>query len=399
MQFLISVLGTAIGVGLTFAINNRMENRKKEQAQRLTAMMVIHDIDDCVDKLKTMREEEEIGYNATMYLMEHLDQLDSVPQDTLYKVVNYLVQDDQEFRFDNSKEKIFHSSPDTWQNLGSMKFIDHVQSFYYLRQTFQGLMNKSNMWRKPVPMSELEKIRVKKDNLSVDQYLENYHALLREFVKKELDDEQVLYFLNGAALRIDQLIILVEKWTRENDENKFLMSITDEELENYVNSINQNGLALSEKSLIGTWEVSSIDGNATEWEFRKDHTYSFRQINSSAVNLPFSRGMVAFHVNETGTWTLEGDSLVQLVDVETIDLGMDDSQLVALPGGEAMLESWVQENQEYLKGPYRETLMQLKRDVRYARLDASRDKLELKGLSLNDQGEKELVTFYLKRKK
>ena len=111
MQFFISVLGTAIGVGLTFAVNNRMENRKKEQAQRLTAMMVIHDIDESVTMLKTMRNEEEKGYNATMYLMEHLDQLDSVPQDTLYQVVNYLVLDDQEFRFDNSKEKIFHSSP------------------------------------------------------------------------------------------------------------------------------------------------------------------------------------------------------------------------------------------------------------------------------------------------
>ena len=46
MQFLISVIGTAIGVGLTFAVSNRLENRKKEQAQRLTAMMVIHDIDE-----------------------------------------------------------------------------------------------------------------------------------------------------------------------------------------------------------------------------------------------------------------------------------------------------------------------------------------------------------------
>lgn len=30
MQFLISVIGTAIGVGLTFAVSNRLENRKKE---------------------------------------------------------------------------------------------------------------------------------------------------------------------------------------------------------------------------------------------------------------------------------------------------------------------------------------------------------------------------------
>lgn len=30
MQFVISVLGTAIGVGLTFAVSNRIDNNKKE---------------------------------------------------------------------------------------------------------------------------------------------------------------------------------------------------------------------------------------------------------------------------------------------------------------------------------------------------------------------------------
>ena len=129
MQFLISVLGTAIGVGLTFGISHRIENKKKEQAQRMTAMMVIHDIDETIDKLRLMKVDVENGYYATMYTMEHLNQIDSVPTDTLYAVINFLLSDDQDFRFDDSKEKIFHSSPDSWQNLGSMKFIDNVQSF------------------------------------------------------------------------------------------------------------------------------------------------------------------------------------------------------------------------------------------------------------------------------
>ena len=32
MQFLISVIGTAIGVGLTFAVSNKIENRKPKIA-------------------------------------------------------------------------------------------------------------------------------------------------------------------------------------------------------------------------------------------------------------------------------------------------------------------------------------------------------------------------------
>ena len=108
MQLLISIIGTAIGVGLTFAVNNWMDNRKKEQAQRLMAIMVIHDIDESINTLKTLKENMEKMYNATLYVREHLDQLDSVPNETLELALSFIVEDEEEFRFDNSKEKIFH---------------------------------------------------------------------------------------------------------------------------------------------------------------------------------------------------------------------------------------------------------------------------------------------------
>ena len=95
MQFIISVLGTAIGVGLTFAISHMIENRKQEQAQRMTAMMVIHAIDETVDQLQLMKTDMDKMYNAMLFTMQHLDQLDSVPNDTLYLAINYIIADDQ----------------------------------------------------------------------------------------------------------------------------------------------------------------------------------------------------------------------------------------------------------------------------------------------------------------
>ena len=83
MQLIISIIGTAIGVGLTFAVNNWMDKRKKEEAQRLMAIMVIHDIDESITIMKTMKDNMERMYNAALYVREHLDQLDSVPDDTL----------------------------------------------------------------------------------------------------------------------------------------------------------------------------------------------------------------------------------------------------------------------------------------------------------------------------
>jgi hypothetical protein len=63
--FLISIIGTAIGVGLTFAVNNWMDKRQKQQTQRLMAIMVIHDIDESINTLKTLKEQMETMYNAT----------------------------------------------------------------------------------------------------------------------------------------------------------------------------------------------------------------------------------------------------------------------------------------------------------------------------------------------
>ena len=399
MQFLISVMGTAIGVGLTFAISHRIENTKKKQAQRLTAMMVIHDIDESVKSLKTMKENMETQYNALLFVREQFDQLDSVPNDTINKVVEFITSDDQDFRFDMSKEKIFHSSPETWQNLGSMKFIDNVQSFYFERQSFQDLQNKSSLWIKPVSLSEYEKIKIDYSNMDLEEYLDKYYALLRDFLKNQLNDDHIKYYIDYTPYRLNFLVKLIENWMKMNDENKFLMSITDEELENYVNSINQSGIALTEKSLIGTWELSSTEENLSEWEFRKDHTYSFVTISSSAINLPFANGKIKACITEEGTWTLDGDSLIRATDLNALGVEMDANNLMALPGKQDMCDDWVKEYKEQLKQYYQANLKFNIRDARHARLDTSQDMMELKGTNITPQGDKIQVTFYLKRKK
>ena len=58
-RLLITVIGTAIGVALTFLVNGSVARHKKVQAQRLTAIMVIHDMDNSIDIVRKMREEEE----------------------------------------------------------------------------------------------------------------------------------------------------------------------------------------------------------------------------------------------------------------------------------------------------------------------------------------------------
>ena len=388
MQLLISILGTAIGVGLTFAVNNRMENRKKEEAQRLMAIMVIHDIDESINSLKSLKENMETMYNATLYVREHLNQIDSVPNDTLNKALHFIVETEEEFRFDNSKEKIFHSSPDTWQNLGCMKFIDNVQSFYYYRQEFQDAYNQSSIWQKPVSVEVYEELNNSDSNLSLEEVLDQYYAKMRKLLKEKLEDGHVKYYIDCTPRKLGSIASLIKYWIQVNDENKFLMSITDEELENYVNNINTNGYAVSEKSMPGTWEMSSTD-EVNQFELRKDHTYSYVSIVTSPANINFSQGKLKKIYKESGIWELKGDSLIAIPD--SVDFEADASKMTIQPEKQEMLDNWVQNYQEEYLSYFQQKLKEgYLRQAWSVRLDASRDKMEMK---------KDENTVYFKRKK
>ena len=390
MQFLISVVGTAIGVGLTFAVSNRIDNRKQAQAQRMTAMMVIHDIDESIERVQSLKDNIDKQYNATLYAMSHPDQIDSLPQDTLVLALSYLVSDEKEYSFDMSKEKIFHSSPDTWQNLGSMKFIDNVQSFYFNRQSFLDTYNKSVYWQRPIQTSELDQISIYDASMSVEQYQKLYFARLHTLLKEKLKETSVQHYMDYSAWRMNSLIQMIEGWIRLNNENKFLMNITDEELDAYVNSINKTGIALKEDNLIGIWKVSSADNSTEEWEYKKDHTYTVVGTQSGDVTMPFAGGKIIVNYTMEGTWDIEGDSLVQILDWDKYSVEVDDSGMNVLPGRQDMLDNWMKEYKKSFEEAISNNSGRKDRNAYGACMDASRDKIELKKAD-NVQ--------YLKRKK
>ncbi|MCR5316438.1 MAG: hypothetical protein K6E52_11130 [Bacteroidaceae bacterium] len=51
-DLLITILGTSIGVGLTFTADRLVDSHKQEAARRETAIMAVCDIDEIVQGLK-----------------------------------------------------------------------------------------------------------------------------------------------------------------------------------------------------------------------------------------------------------------------------------------------------------------------------------------------------------
>ena len=374
-QFFVSVLGTAIGVALTFSLNGMRESRKKDRAQRLTAIMIIHDIDNSIDIVKSKKETEAARNGRMQSLLGDMDQLKTMPYDTLVDVVGLLMKENGlDFRFDTSKEKIFHSGSDTWHNLGSMKFIDNVEFFFFDRQTLENLLTQAEGWVEPVDYyDDYQNIFVENGQATPERYAE----LLRRFLKEKLSDKRVLFYINNSDDRIKVLDGYIDTWKNLNNENKFLMGNTDEEMDAYITSMRQNGVAVKRHSLLGTWEYTMEDDNSKAYTFRKDNSFSLITKRSSPVSRLDWTGWYKDSVTVSGTWTLQRDSLILMWDPGTIDLGVDASRLEPPGGRKDSLDAWVNSyRSEQLPAIASEFEGEGARNAYKVRMDPSNDRLE-----------------------
>lgn len=371
-QFFITVIGTAIGVALTFVVSGVLNRRGREQARRLTAIMVIHDIDNTINILKSWKEQEEEEGDFLRSALKRRDQLELVPFDTLASIVNLLTDNKLDFSFDTSKEKIFNSDLDTWQNLGNMAFLDNVQKFYHDRKAFQDGVNQAIMWTPPIPDEEYMQIVMGTGWVSQEEF----NAVLCPFLKEKLYDKRVVYYINVSESRVKSVSQWLDYWTRINNENKFLMGITDREMEDYINTISKKGISLTRAKLLGRW-VFSVADRANEYDFHGDHSYDFMMDYSSSFSrTTFFSGRMKMRLSYRGEWAFQGDSLVLTPDYSTADLTIDPSGLVPEENMPDSLDAWVNRYRENNLNYFRELAGKGERYALKAFLDSSKDKME-----------------------
>ena len=371
-QFIVTVLGTAIGVALTFVVDGIVARHNKEQAQRLTAIMVIHDIDNSVKIVKNIKEEEESNGELLRLALKQRDHLEGIPFDTLYSVLGILADSRSDFSFDTSKEKIFNSDLDTWQNLGNMAFLDNAQLFYYNRQEFQDGVNQSTMWERPIPDEEYMQLIMRDEWATAEEFA----AALMPFLKEKLYDNRVVYYINSSSNRLNHMTQVIDYWTAVNNENKFLMGISDQELEDYVSNINKKGVSLTRSKLLGRW-VLNMGDQTNEYYFHGDHGYDFAVDYAPAfIKTAFFSGRLKMRFYYRGQWTFQGDSLVLTPDYNTADVIVDPSELVPEENMQDSLNAEVNRYRELGLASFKEMEEKGKKHIVKALLDSSNDKME-----------------------
>ena len=315
-EMALTTIATTISIVLTFGTTAWLEARDAEQARRLLAMTIIHDIDQSFDVIRKRLDVEEKGHGVACYVIENEDRLESIGEDTLMMFINYVTSAsfDSNMEFKKMNENIFNSSQDSWRTLNDRKFLNNVQEFYNARAVLEQQSKEWFCFKKPITKEE-------EYYLFQDEKFKNTVDRCRWL----LENKRLKNYMDYVSTRTGfywgflQLINL-------NEENKFLMNITEQDMEEFVNKTYMEIHPVKEKGLMGTWNAVLADKkNVWSYEFRKDHTFTTHQ--SLRYGHSMFRDKIVQRYTLSGTWSVEGDSLVMRYDMKSYKMEIDDSAI------------------------------------------------------------------------
>ena len=87
-ELLLTTLATTISIVLTFGTAHFVEQRQNDEARRLLAMTIICDIDETLGVFKRLLDIEDKGSTISYFLLNNMDRLESISDDTLFVFFN-----------------------------------------------------------------------------------------------------------------------------------------------------------------------------------------------------------------------------------------------------------------------------------------------------------------------
>ncbi|MBO4306702.1 MAG: hypothetical protein J5848_00115 [Bacteroidales bacterium] len=120
------VLGTTVSLVLTFGTAQLIEKGQRTKDRRLTALMVMSNIEAFAQQLDSIYVQMDEADSASTWLLTRPEEkLALMPGDQLVAIINTAFIQDL-ITYDKSTENIFSNNIDTWKNLGNFQFIDNV---------------------------------------------------------------------------------------------------------------------------------------------------------------------------------------------------------------------------------------------------------------------------------
>ena len=390
-ELLLTTIATTISIVLTFGGSAYFEQKKKKSDARLMAMMVIHDMENTALLLRQASEQAVQQAEPAHYVWENFYRLDDIGEDTLKLALSYIVEESSEhkqFPLDEASEKIFLSSQETWKNIDNPGFIDAVQHFYVERHQIFNFINSSPSFRKPISSEEDFRVLAHcKDPMHW------YRLSLLDRLREFLPRNDVQLYLTYSYGRQGALKNYARNFEQAITKCKFMMGITDEELDAYVKSQEQAGYSPKESELVGKWYLQKEKDVEVYYELAANH--EFKKIALNHVTNPDFTGLAEFTRSEKGTWELRDDSLC-IVYESGQKFHLDASNIKAKPGKEAetkgFIEYWTNYGAEVEKTS---AIGQTEVENLAVSIDKTGTKMELRATYTNKDGKEITSTLYL----
>ena len=390
-ELVLSTIATSISIILTFGTAQYFEHRQKKADARLMAMMVIHDMDNTAKQLREAVEADVKMAEGARYVWENFARLDSMEEYEMNPALSYIIQESSaqwDYPLDDASEKIFLSSQDSWKNINNPGFIDAVQHFYVERHQFFDFINSSPDFRKPIGSDEHFMFLAGCKDV-MHYYRQSIIDRLREFMPRK-DVQLYMQFSNSRQSTLKNFARHIEQTSTKC---KFMMGITDQELDEYVKSQQQAGKRPKGRDLMGRWYLKKERFVEDYYDFSTDHTY--KKIFHSYLSTNDFNGLSELTQIETGTWELNGDSLFIVREPE-VKFNLDHSKITAKPGKEAETRGFINYWNNYYANQEKAAAAGGAVTANYAvSIDETETKLELKWTTTNEDGKEVTSATYL----
>lgn len=307
----------------------------------------------------------------------------------------------------DTKENAFNSSMEARKNLGNNKFYDNVLSCYYIRRSLMKTMEKTLMFNRPLKSEMYEEFMQSLSDVDMDENGNPALQAERWLIHKTFEQGATRLYIRRYFSRRDAFLGAVLQLESLNRENKLLMNLSAQDIEEYIRKNEAAAQAATADLLVGTWEETR-DANGWIHVFRSDGTIetthhltiSMRMFLTVEKMDVLTSMPIIFRMK--GRWELKGDSLKTEYDGQTMELlslDLDTSSFpqVALERLKDSLDIKKQEAKKFIVESIKSQASACNRHCAI-KFDGSGNTMVQSGLTGGSSGKQETFTTQLYRK-
>lgn len=138
-----TILGTTISILLTFGTNALIQQHRKVQDRKMTAMMVMSNIENFARTLETRSDRmAHTDSIAAWLLCMPFEDLELLPE----KELDHLIDEATTLatlNHDHTAENVFSNNIETWKNVNNLQFIDNIGACF---SAINGVEEQFNQW-------------------------------------------------------------------------------------------------------------------------------------------------------------------------------------------------------------------------------------------------------------